>query len=201
MLPVDAAKVLQCWFGSVPAPDVPAVEIRSRWFEPSREFDTLIRARFGGLVNRALDGELVDWEPLPRTRLALVLLLDQFTRNIFRDSERAFAGDARAAALARDAIATGVDKVLTLCERSFLYLPFEHAEDHRHQALSLRCFQALLDAAAPKARQHYLQTLEFARRHERVISRFGRFPHRNRILGRTSTVDELAFLESTPVGF
>lgn len=201
MLPVDAAKILQWWFGSVPTSDVPAVEIRSRWFEPSIEFDTLIRERFGDLVNRALDGELVDWEPQPRSRLALVLLLDQFTRNIFRDSERAFAGDARAAALARDAVTTGMDTLLTLCERSFLYLPFEHAEDHQHQALSVRCFQALLDAAAPEARQHYLQTLEFARRHERVISQFGRFPHRNRILGRTTTVAELAFLESTPAGF
>ncbi len=201
MIPVGAAQILQWWFGSVPAPDVPAAEIRSRWFERNLQFDKLVRERFGDLVDRALEGELVDWEPLPRARLALVMLLDQFTRNVFRDSTRAFAGDARATALARDAVTTGMDTALSLCERSFLYLPFEHAEDLQHQALSLRCFETLLDAAMPDARQHYLQMLEFARRHERVIARFGRFPHRNTILGRTSTVDEIAYLESTPGGF
>lgn len=194
-------EVLKAWFGNVPPPDLPTRELRARWFEPNVAFDQSLRERFGHLVERALGGDLTDWEPQPRPRLALVLLLDQFTRNTFRGSARAFAGDARAVSLAEDAVATGLDTRLTLCERSFLYLPFEHAEDRELQGMSLGCFQGLLEDAPSTACQHYRETLEFARRHQRVIARFGRFPHRNAVLGRISTAEEADFLKHTPTGF
>jgi len=193
--------VLEFWFGRVPAPDLPADEIKSRWFSSNAEFDARIRRQFGALVTQAIDGGLADWEHLPRGRLALVLLLDQFTRNLFRGSERAFAGDPRALSLADEAVATGADRALTLCERSFLYLPFEHAEDRHCQVQSLRCFRSLVDEAAPECREHYAGCLEFAERHKVVIDRFGRFPHRNAVLGRASTVEEQHHLADTPAGF
>jgi len=197
----DAMQVLTSWFGTVPAPDLPVDEVRSRWFTQDPKFDAFIRRRFGTLVERALDGVLVDWETMPRTRLALVIVLDQFTRNIYRGDARAFTGDSKARAIVIDTIERGMDKALTLSERSFLYLPFEHAEDQRMQARSLGCFQALVDDATPECREYCARALEFAQRHKAVIDRFGRFPHRNAALGRDSTAKELEYLERTPGGF
>jgi uncharacterized protein (DUF924 family) len=178
--------VLDFWFGVPGTPDWGRA--RPLWFAKSQAVDAEIRARFGAAVEAALRGAFEDWRATPRGALALILLLDQFTRNVFRDTPRAFAGDARALATARALIERGDDLALTLYERHFAYLPFEHAEDHAAQQMSLRLFAQLASDGLPEA-------FEWAQKHYEVIARFGRYPHRNAILGRESTPEERAFLE------
>ena len=178
--------VFDFWFGAEGSPE--RGRPRPEWFRKDPAFDTAIRTRFGGAVEAALVGAFIDWEATPDGALARVLLLDQFTRNIFRDTPRAFAGDAQALATAEAAVARGFDRVLDPLQRWFLYLPYEHAEDAAMQRRSLALFEALAhetDNAEP---------LEWARKHAEVIFRFGRYPHRNEVLGRTSTPEEVAFL-------
>lgn len=189
--PMDprAAEVLDFWFGA----DETA---RAEWFRKDAAFDALIHERFGALVGQALAGGLADWDRAADTALARVLLLDQFTRNIFRGTSRAFDGDAQALALARSMVARGADQALPPLRRVFVYLPFEHAEDAGAQRESLRLFGAL--AAAHPALASYE---DYARRHAVVIERFGRFPHRNAVLGRASTPEEVAFLREPGSSF
>jgi uncharacterized protein (DUF924 family) len=153
-----------------------------------------VRRRFGSCVEAALAGALpATWAGEP---LAEILLLDQFTRNIFRGTPRAFAGDARALALARTLVDSGIHLTLHPLQRWFAYLPLEHAEDAVAQDESVRLFGAL--AAADPARAG---ALDYARRHREIVQRFGRFPHRNTILGRTSSAEETAFLQQPGSGF
>ncbi len=189
--PIDprTAEVLDFWFGA-------ADTARDAWFRKDPGFDAQIRQRFGPLVELALVGGLADWDAAADAALARVLLLDQFTRNIFRGTPRAFDGDALALALARSMVARGADQALAPLRRVFVYLPFEHAEDAEAQGASLRLFGAL--AAAHPALASYD---DYARRHATVIERFGRFPHRNAILGRPSTPEELAYLSQPGSGF
>lgn len=169
--------LLHFWFGSSDAP-------RPEWFRKDVAFDTEIRTRFGAAIEAALAGTL-GWPDTLDARLARVLLLDQFTRNAFRDTPRAFAGDALALALARRMVAEGDDLRIAPVRRTFVYLPFEHAEDLAAQHEAMRLYRALGDAEA----------LDWARKHFEVIQRFGRFPHRNAILGRASTPEEIEFLQ------
>ncbi|CAG1013760.1 hypothetical protein BURC_00511 [Burkholderiaceae bacterium] len=178
----EAAAVLDFWFGAGDAP-------RAEWFRKDPAFDALIAERFGPLVEQALAGELHDWARQSDTALARILLLDQFTRNIFRDSARAFAGDALALAAARAMVAAGQDLQLPPLGRAFVYLPFEHAEELAAQDEAVRLFTALA-AHSPLVQE----MLDYAHRHRAVIERFGRFPHRNDLLERESTADEIAFL-------
>ncbi len=182
----DGSAVLDFWFGAPGTPE--QGQARDVWFRKDPGFDAAIRLRFGGAVNVALAGGYGQWCATARGALARVLLLDQFTRNIHRDSPRAFAGDARALATAEDALARGLDRELDAFGRWFLYLPFEHAEDAAAQHRSLALFAAL---AAETGNDDPLQ---WAQKHADVIFRFGRYPHRNEILGRPSTPEELAFL-------
>jgi len=184
-----AAAVHAFWFGA------PPFASRPEWFRKDPAFDATIRTRFGEAVAAACAGAYGEWCATPRGALARVLLLDQFTRNIGRDSPAAFAGDARAIATADDAIARGFDRVLEPVERQFMYLPFEHAEDPAAQDRSLALFGALARDAGRD------DLLDWAQRHADVIRRFGRFPHRNAALGRTSTPDEIAFLATPGSGF
>jgi uncharacterized protein (DUF924 family) len=183
--------VLDFWFGAPGSAEYGTA--RSLWFVKSGDTDAAIRARFGHVVESALRGELDRWHTgspalprHPRHTLALIVLLDQFTRNIFRDTPRAFAGDARALEFARALVTAGEDSALQPCERQFVYLPFEHAEDMAAQEESVRLFSRL--------EADGWQGLEWARKHYDVMQRFGRYPHRNAILGRASTPDEVAFL-------
>jgi uncharacterized protein (DUF924 family) len=178
-----AAAVLDFWFGA------PPLAARAAWFRKDAAFDAAIRARFGGLVEEALAGGLADWGATAPTALARIVVLDQFTRNVLRDTPRAFAGDARALAAAREVVARGMDRSLAAVQRWFVYLPFEHAEDRAAQAESMRLFGQLAADDASMA-----DALEWARRHQEVIERFGRFPHRNEVLGRASTPAEIEFL-------
>lgn len=169
-----AEDVLSFWFG------LPA----EAWFERSDDLDRQCAERFAGLHAQLTNPSPDEACASPRTALAAVIVLDQFSRNMFRGTPRAFASDAHARAIAAEAIARGYDSGYATDERSFLYLPFEHSEDASDQAHSVKLFEALGDA----------NYLSYAKAHQAIIDRFGRFPHRNAILGRPSTAEEQAFL-------
>jgi uncharacterized protein (DUF924 family) len=177
------AAVLDFWFGPPPR------AARDAWFRKDPAFDAAIALRFGDMVAAAIAGAYGEWCVAPHGSLARVILLDQFPRNIHRDSARAFAGDPRALATAEEAIARGFDRELDGFERWFLYLPFEHAESEAAQARSLALFGALAETTGDRS------PLEWAQKHADVVRRFGRYPHRNAILGRASTAEEEAFLK------
>jgi uncharacterized protein (DUF924 family) len=186
-----AQAVLDFWFGQPPAP-----RPRDEWFKKDPAFDALISQRFGSLIEEALAGGLRDWLHNGPSALARTLLLDQFTRNTFRGTARAFAGDAQALASARTLVAQGWHVALAPLPRWFVYLPFEHSEDLATQQEGLRLFDAL-------AQQHpgMADARQWALKHWSVIERFGRYPHRNALLGRTSTAEELAFLQQPGSSF
>lgn len=178
--------ILDFWFGASGSPE--GGQTRSLWFTKSEATDELIRDRFGEVVGAALRGELQRWaDGNARDALALILLLDQFTRNIHRDTARAFAGDAKALVVAKRLVADGRDRQLAPLERWFVYLPFEHSEQIADQHESLRLFAAL-------AEEGLAEPLVWARKHYEVIVRFGRYPHRNALLDRASTAEEIEFL-------
>jgi len=186
--------ILDFWFGSSPDDSVVAKEKSALWWSKSPEIDGEIRQRFESSARRAAAGKLSDWLSTPRGRLALILLTDQFPRNIYRDSPRAFAQDLKALAWTRDGIEQGLDLKLRRIERVFFYLPLEHSESLQHQEQSVKYFGELGSLASPEHKPIFEEYLNFAVRHRDIIARFGRFPHRNKILGRESTADELAFL-------
>ena len=189
-----AAEVLDFWFGP---PDAQGqLATREAWFRKDPAFDATIRDRFGGLIDAALRGELSDWETKPESALALVIVLDQFTRNTCRDSAAAFAGDAQALGIARRMVAAGQDRPLPGVMRQFLYLAFEHSESLADQDEALRLFAQL-----GRDRPELAGLLQWAQKHQVIVARFGRFPHRNAALGRESTAEELAFLKQPGSGF
>ncbi|MEO8740692.1 MAG: DUF924 family protein [Casimicrobiaceae bacterium] len=179
-------EILDFWFGAPGTPEYGTV--RDVWFRKGAAFDATIASRFGALVTRALAGSRIDDIATPRGALARVLVLDQFTRNIYRDSATAFAGDASALAISNATVAAGDDRVLIAVERWFLYMPFEHAESVAAQGRSIELFTRLRDDTGLS------DPLVWAEKHAQVIRRFGRFPHRNDILGRPSTPAEIEFL-------
>ncbi|MRG94031.1 DUF924 family protein [Polyangium spumosum] len=197
----EIEKVLLAWFGAE-ADDATVVKRQSGlWFAKSDETDRFLRETFGDLVERALRGELSSWRATLRGRLALIVLCDQFTRNIFRGTPRAFAGDPLALAAAREMIAAGEDASLRPFERVFVYLPLEHAEDLAAQEEAVARFARLLGDAPGEARGYFDGFHDYAVRHRDVIQRFGRFPHRNVILGRASTDEEIVFLKEPGSSF
>jgi len=181
-----AAAILEFWFG--PPGSAERAAERDIWFRKDAAFDTEIRDRFGSSIAVALAGGFGEWCATADGALARVLLLDQFTRNVHRDTAAAFAGDVRALATAQDAVERGLDRALDPFARWFLYMPFEHAEDAMAQRQSLALFGALAKETGLAA------PLEWAQKHADVIARFGRYPHRNAILGRVSTPEEVVFL-------
>lgn len=185
--------ILDFWFH--PERDPGHDKSRPEWFRKDPAFDALIQQRFGEVISLALAGALIEWDSEPRGALARIILLDQFTRNTLRDTPRAFAGDVRALAAARAMVESGRDLKLAPIERWFVYLPFEHAEDVAAQERSVELFNAL--AAEPGLGD----VVGYAVRHRDIIARFGRFPHRNRILGRISTPEEIEFLKLPGSGF
>jgi uncharacterized protein (DUF924 family) len=186
--------VLSFWFGAAGRP-------RDEWFRASHAFDAEIRARFGEALERAARGGLDDWRSTPRGRLALVVLLDQFSRNAFRGMPAAFAQDPRARALALEGIDAGEDRSLAPLERSFLYMPLVHAEDVAVQDRAVALFEELASAAPPDLAGYLESAAKFARAHRDIVARFSRFPHRNAILGRDSTAEEAEFLQQPGSSF
>ncbi len=189
-----ANDVIDFWFGP-PGSDLRKAT-RTIWFAKDDSFDSEVATRFGATIEQALRGELAAWAAEPEGALAQILLLDQFTRNAFRGTPRAFAGDRRALAAAVAMVGAQADQALPVLMRSFVYLPFEHAEGLKMQDESLRLF-ARLPADAPDR----ASLLDYAGKHRAIIERFGRFPHRNAILGRQSTAEELEFLRQPGSGF
>ena len=190
----QAQDVLDFWF--LPPDNRDYGQARGEWFRKDDAFDAHIRARFGALIDAAIEGGLRAWDATPHGALARLIVLDQFTRNVYRGTPRAFAGDAQALALAIALTQAGQDQQLPPMLRAFAYLPFEHAEDLAMQARAVELFQ-LLSQAQPG----FDSMLDYAQRHQEVIARFGRFPHRNAMLGRPSTPEEVEFLRQPGSSF
>lgn len=188
----DPRSVIDFWYSA---------RARALWFEKDKAFDDEIRVRFGAAVHAAQMGELDSWAVTPMGALALLILLDQMSRNIFRGSPKAFLGDARALAIANAAIARDFDKSLPFNQRRFFYLPFEHAEDMANQDRSIALFTRLYEEADGGDRQNAEEQLDYAHRHRDIIKRFGRYPHRNEALGRPSTEEEIDFLKKPGSSF
>ncbi len=179
-------EVLDFWFGAPGSPE--RGKPRAVWFKKTDAFDQEVRARFLAVHELAVDGKLEAWQETPHALLALIIVCDQFPRNMFRNDARAFATDARALAAAQLMVERGWDMRIAPIERQFVYLPFEHAEDLAMQRRSLELFERVTEDPA------LADLPAWARKHFDVIARFGRFPHRNAILGRVSTPAELEFL-------
>ena len=197
-----AGTILHYWFGSSLERPAALKDRMTLWFGGGFDLDRIIAHRFTEIVAKLASGEAWRWAARgPHERLAAVIALDQFSRNIFRGTPAAFENDALALQLCKDAIAAGEDMELKPLERWFLYMPLEHSESASDQRRSVAKFTELLDAGAPELREDLTTALDFAKRHAVVIKKFGRFPHRNEILGRTSTSAERAFMAKTPGGF
>jgi uncharacterized protein (DUF924 family) len=182
------AEVLDFWFGTPDSRE--RGRSRKLWFQESESFDAEIRRRFLPLWEGAARGELRRWGETPLASLALVVVLDQFPRNMFRGTARAYSSDSAALAAARGMVEKGFDRLLARAEKTFACLPFEHAEDLAAQRRALALCRTL-DA----------DVFESAKRHYQIIARFGRFPHRNAVLGRESTREELEFLREPGSSF
>ena len=190
------------WFGSALQDAAVTARERARlWWSKSPELDNEIRRRFESCVIKAGSGDLDHWASNPQDRLALILLTDQFPRSIYRDSAKAFAFDNKALSLARDGVDLGFDNALRSLEKVFFYLPLEHSELLADQQRSVSLFQKLVDEASSDQKPTFAEYFDFAVRHRDIISRFGRFPHRNEALGRISTPEELSFLQQPGSGF
>ena len=188
-MPVSFAAVLDFWFGS------PRGKARLAWFRRDAAFDEEIRLRFGGVHEAAARRELDPWRASPEPMLALVVILDQFSRNLFRDDARAFAQDGYALECARQAIARRDDLTLLPVERQFLYLPYEHSESLADQEIGVELMRSLDEFEETRG------ISSWAVRHRDIVARFGRFPHRNATLGRASTPEEVEFLKQPGSGF
>lgn len=174
---IEPQTVLDFWF----------VEIdEACWFRKDESFDAVIRERFGELHHRAVRGELFRWRQTPEGRLAEIIVLDQFSRNIYRDHPLAFAWDGMALSLAQEAVARGQDRLLSASWRVFLYMPYMHSESLADQN---RCVELFTKAGMT-------EQLPWAEHHRRIVQQFGRFPHRNIPLGRDSTPEEIEWLNS-----
>ncbi len=191
----EAETLLEFWFGELTGGFADDAH-RSRWFAGGEAFDQECRVAFGSLAARAADGELGDWLGEPRSCLAFILLCDQIPRNIHRGQALAFATDGPALNASRAGIGAGLDRQLAFDERCFFYLPFEHSENLVDQHTCVGLFTALRDET-PEGQRHLTGSyLRFAQQHRDIIQRFGRFPHRNAVLGRTSTPEELDYLKT-----
>ncbi len=187
--------LLDWWFGSAETTAEIVADKGRLWFGKRDSQDLEARERFGDQVEQALAGGLAEWAQCPQGWLALVLLLDQLPRMIFRDTPKSFSGDLRAQALVTQGIAADFDRQLPAMRRVFIYLVFEHCENLAAQNEGVSRFAAL-QAEQPLADQPvFADHLDYAERHQKVIAQFGRFPHRNAVLGRESTAEELDFLK------
>ncbi len=196
----QAAAVLEYWFGS----DDAAADVAPNndlWFGGGKETDDEIRDRFGALVEQARRGKLGAWRSTPAGTLALVVLIDQFSRNLHRGHGATWACDPACQRILLTALALGFDRAMGVVQRGVLLLPLQHAEDRLLQRASVRHYAELLAEAPPHHQDTCAAWLHYAIKHRDVVQRFGRFPHRNAPIGRKSTAEERAFLEEHGAGF
>jgi uncharacterized protein (DUF924 family) len=199
-----AQEILDFWFADVatPTPTLEQLKGRTRlWFFRNDETDRTIRERFGADAERAAKGELDGWSSTTLGRLALVVLLDQFPRNMYRGAAQAFDADPKALGLVLEGLEAGVDRDLYPGELFVFYLPLMHAEDKAMQARSCELYARLRDEGPANVREELASAASFADRHKYIVDRFGRFPHRNSALGRTSTPEEIEFLKEPNSSF
>lgn len=196
----DAETIVDDWFGTLDERGRVSEEKAQRWWKKDPEFDAYLRDRYGALVSAALAGELDDWQSGASSSLALVLLLDQFTRNIYRDSPQMYEGDVAAVAISTamlDEAESGADGArlvaLPAIHKNFVFMPLMHSESLADQERCVACFRELVDGSQ-EMRDMFEGHLQYAVAHRDIVARFGRFPHRNAILGRSSTAEELEFL-------
>lgn len=189
-------ELLNFWFGDLGLADLPTSDRTNLWFGENEDLKLEFLKRFGAEYNAAVQGHLNEWAKTPRGRLALIILLDQFSRYMHKKSKEAFAYDTRALTLCLEGLEEQMDHTLTLIERVFFYMPLVHSEDDTIQEKSIRLFQEMVSLSMTETTQIYQLFLAYAYAHFRVIKQFGRFPQRNQILGRESTKEELAFLKN-----
>jgi uncharacterized protein (DUF924 family) len=199
----EARRVREFWFGKLPLGREALAERMRVWLagedspKLAQKCDAALRAEFAPQVEAALRGELASWADGPRRRLSLIILLDQFPRNIYRARARAFAGDEQAVSLALSGMQSGADAALDPVERIFFYMPLQHCESIDVQEESVAAYRRLLREAPQELSDAFAETLKFAELHAEVIRRFGRFPHRNRVLGRDSSAEEAAYIRQS----
>jgi len=194
-------EILKFWFADV-AENADTIPGRQKlWWSKDLEMDGYINNTFGEDVKKAAQSDYDSWEATPENMLAMIVLLDQFSRNIYRDTEQAFANDAKALRLALVGIETEQDEKLSYFERVFFYLPLEHAEDKALQKKCVELFKKLSKEVPKNLKKEFDYFLKYAEDHKTVIDRFGRFPHRNKILNRESTPEELEFLKEPGSSF
>ncbi len=194
----NAQTVLEFWLRDALSMGWPSESLNDLWWGGGPERDRDVDSRFGPLVRDAVNGGLGDWETQALDRLALVILLDQFTRNVFRGKRQAFAGDGRAQALVTEALALAWDEKMPLAGRAFFYMPLIHSENMTLQDEGLRCFKLLLERADTDRKQDLQGFLKSAQQHREIVATFGRFPHRNAALGRTDSTREQEYLQHGP---
>ncbi len=192
---VTPEDILTFWFADAVGDPAKAMQRRSFWFQANPAVDESIAKRFSTSVRCAARGEFTAWEQGPRSCLALVILLDQFPRNLYRGKAEAFEHDSRALDVASRGVAAGFLEQLSLVEQRFFVLPYEHSEDVSIQRAGIGLLKQIVDGADPEWKPSARVSLEFARRHLKIVERFGRFPHRNAVLGRSSTPAEQEYLE------
>ena len=193
--------VLDFWFGDKGDDAEVAARQSGLWWGKNTDTDRHIKAQFEADLLALVAGQREHWLTTPQGWLAAIIVLDQFTRNMYRDSGRAFAQDALALELCSAGIEQGIDQQLRPIERVFFYLPLEHAESMAMQNLSVAGFEALRDTVIDEHKKLFAGFVDFAEKHRVIIERFGRYPHRNTILGRESTEEELTFLRQPGSGF
>lgn len=208
----DALRVREFWFGKSLTGALPgqgelasqAVLLKRRadiWFETNPKVmaqqDEIVRAQFQELLERAVQGELDSWADSPRRRLSLIILLDQFPRQIYRGTAQAFAYDPAALALTLSGMQLAADAALNLVERLFFYMPLQHAESTEVQDEAVTAYKRLVAESPVELRSTFEKSLEYAEHHRDLIRQFGRFPHRNKVLGRESTPEEIAYLSTS----
>jgi uncharacterized protein (DUF924 family) len=193
--------ILQFWFGDALAEPAAAARRTSFWFGAAPAVDEEIARRFGTVLRSAVSGALAHWESQARSCLAVIVVLDQFPRNIYRGTSAAFACDAQALGITRRGVAVGYLRALRIPEQAFFLMPFQHAEDRAAQREGLALFERLHGEAPAEWRAFTQGIIDFARLHLDIVERFGRFPHRNGILGRVSTAPELEYLAANSQSF
>lgn len=194
-------EILTFWFGNVETTVMPSSRRTQVWFGASEEHDQNIRALFSEDLEKAAAGQYLEWTHHPRSTLALIIIFDQFARNMFRGTPQSFAHDDQALDLCLKSIDKQFDHAVSLIERAFFYMPLMHSEDLSMQETSLQAFQMLVDLALPETRGIFEGFYKYAVKHYDIIKRFGRYPHRNSILNRESTEEELEFLKQPGSSF